>query len=144
MHQKFRKAGFISAAMMNIGGVLIFSKLFTNTAINHADPIVMSNFGLLMIMIWGLAYLGAASIETHMKWLAGAFAIEKLVYVIVWLIWLSENRLAPLYSKDFLAGVFYSIYGLNDLIFMIFFMVVFVTAAFPNFEYRLSLESCSR
>ncbi len=52
--------GFIAAGMMNIGGVLLFSRAFTNQAINQADPVVMSNFGLLMIIIWGLAYISVA------------------------------------------------------------------------------------
>mgnify|MGYP001032208927 CR=1 FL=1 len=50
--------GFIAAGLMNIGGVLFFSRVFTNEAINQADPVVMSNFGLLMIVVWGLAYWG--------------------------------------------------------------------------------------
>ena len=37
---------------MNIGGAILFSKGFTNKAINQADPVVMSNFGLIMIK-WG-------------------------------------------------------------------------------------------
>jgi hypothetical protein len=114
---------------MNIGGVLLFSRAFTNNAIAEADPIVMSNFGLLMIVVWGLAYLGAATASTGIKWLAGAFAIEKLVYVVAWLLWLSNNNLVALYSKDLFAGMFFSIYGLNDLVFMLFFAWVFFSAS---------------
>lgn len=127
MNSKLVKNGLIAAAIMNIGGVLIFSRAFTNVAINNADPVVMSNFGLLMIVVWGLAYLGAATIDSGIKWLAGAFALEKLVYVLVWAMWLSQNSLAPLYSADLFAGVFFSIYGLNDLVFMLFFLAVFST-----------------
>lgn len=112
---------------MNIVGVLLFSRVFTNTAINEADPVVMSNFGLLMIVVWGLAYMGAAAVTSSIKWLAAAFAIEKLVYVVVWIRWLLENSLSELYLKDPLAGVFFGIYGANDLIFMLFFLWVFRT-----------------
>ncbi len=119
--------GLIAAGLMNIGGVLLFSRAFTNTAINRADPVVMSNFGLLMIVVWGLAYLGAAAITSNIKWLAGAFALEKLIYVVVWFRWLSENSLAQLYSIDLFAGAFFSIYGANDLLFMLFFASVVVT-----------------
>lgn len=125
MNRKLVKNGLIAAALMNIGGVLVFSRAFTNVAINNADPVVMSNFGLLMIVVWGLAYIGAAAIHSNIKWLVSAFALEKLVYVVVWVRWLSENSLASLYSTDVFAGVFYSIYGLNDLIFMLFFAWVF-------------------
>ena len=110
---------------MNIGGVLVFSRAFTNGAINDADPVVMSNFGLLMIAIWGLAYWAAATLTSNIKWLVGAFAIEKLVYGVTWSLWMSENNLAQLYSKDFFAGVYYSIYGPNDFVFMLFFTWIF-------------------
>ncbi len=125
MNRTLIRNGLIAAGFMNIAGVLLFSRVFTNVAINSADPVVMSNFGLLMIAVWGLAYLGAAAVTSSIKWLVGAFALEKLVYVVIWFRWLSENSLAQLYSTDFFAGVFYSIYGANDLVFMLFFGWVF-------------------
>ncbi|MGF1734214.1 hypothetical protein [Photobacterium satsumensis] len=125
MNKTVVKLGFVAAAAMNIGGVLIFSRAFTNTAINDADPVVMSNFGLLMIVVWGLAYLGAAFIKSNVRWLAGAFAVEKLVYVVAWLAWIFQNSLQDVYNADMFAGAFYSIYGLNDFIFMLFFAWVF-------------------
>lgn len=132
MNRKLVKNGLIAAAIMNIGGALVFSRAFTNVAINDADPVVMSNFGLLMIVVWGLAYLGAATINSNIKWLAGAFAVEKLVYVLVWVMWHSKNSIEALYSTDLFAGVFFSIYGLNDLVFMLFFLGVFFTQKTEN------------
>lgn len=126
MNQKLIKNGFILAALMNFS-VLVFSRGFTNTAINEADPVVMSNFGLLMIIMWGLAYLSVATINSNIKWVAGAFALEKLIYVVVWVKWLLGNSLEAVYSADTFAGIFYSIYGLNDFIFMIFFAWVFLS-----------------
>jgi hypothetical protein len=122
---QLNQRGLIMAGAMNVGGVLLFSRAFTNVAVNNADPVVMSNFGLLMIVVWGLAYWGAAAINSSIKWLAMAFALEKLVYVVVWLQWLSGNSLAQLYSMDLFAGLFYSIYGINDFVFMLFFAWVF-------------------
>ena len=61
------KNRFIAAALMNISGVLLISRAFTDTAINSADSVVMSNFGLLMIEVWGLAYFGAAAIDANIK-----------------------------------------------------------------------------
>lgn len=126
MNTSLINKGLIAAALMNIGGVLLFSRAFTNVAINNADPVVMSNFGLLMIVVWGMAYLGAATISSNIKWLVGAFALEKLVYVVVWSMWLSKNSLAELYSTDVFAGIYYSIYGINDFVFMLFFAWVFL------------------
>ena len=121
------KQGFIAAALMNIGGVMIFSRAFTNTTLMDTDPVVMSWFGLLMIMVWGLAYLGAAFSTGNIRWLAGAFAVEKLVYVAVWAKWISVNSLSDVYAQDLFAGIFYSIYGLNDAAFMLFFAWVWLT-----------------
>lgn len=109
MNRKVVKLGLIAAALMNIGGVLIFSRAFTNNVINEADPVVMSNFGLLMILVWGLAYLGAAAIDSNIRWLAAAFAFEKLVYVVAWLIWIFNNSLSLVYDADLYAGIFYTI-----------------------------------
>lgn len=128
MNQKLIKNGFILAAIMNFS-VLIFSRGFTNVAINDADPIVMSNFGLLMIVMWGIAYLSAATVISNIKWVAGAFALEKLIYVVVWINWLLGNSLEAIYSTDIFAGIFYSIYGLNDLFFMLFFAWVFMSSS---------------
>tara|TARA_R110000787_G_scaffold149726_3_gene263695 strand:- start:144 stop:545 length:402 start_codon:yes stop_codon:yes gene_type:complete len=126
MNQKLIKYGFTVAALMNFS-VIIFSRGFTNVAINDADPVVMSNFGLLMIVIWGLAYLAVAGVTANIKWLVATFALEKLIYAVIWLIWLSKNSLAEVYSTDIFAGIFYSIYGVNDLLFMLFFSYVFFT-----------------
>ena len=123
------KQGFIAAAIANISGVLIFSKGLTNTALMEADPVVMSSFGLIMIMVWGLAYLGAAFTPGNLRWIAGAFAVEKLVYVVCWLTWFSRENLQAVYEQDLFAGIFYSIYGLNDAVFMGFFAWVYVKSA---------------
>jgi hypothetical protein len=132
MNKPFIQYGFIMAGIMNIGGVLLFSRFFTNQAISQADPVVMSTFGLLMIVVWGLAYLSVARSYTSVRWLVGVFALEKLVYTCAWFSWLTHNSLAPLYEKDLFAGVFYSIYGVNDLTFMVFFGWVFYQTTNSN------------
>lgn len=116
--------GFFIAGLMN-GSVLVFSKLFTNPAIAKFDPNVMSNFGLLMIVLWGLAYASVATTYQHVKWLVAVFAIEKLIYGVNWIMWLLKNSLANVYNQDLFAGLFYSVYGLNDWVFFIFFSTVF-------------------
>ena len=45
---------------------------------------------------------------------------------------LQDHNLASVYQQDLLAGVFYSIYGLNDLIFMLFFALVFFSQKAPG------------
>lgn len=117
--------GFIAAAAMNIGGVLIFSKFFTNPVIPRFDPVVMSNFGLLMIVVWGFAYLSVAKEYAKVKWLIGVFMVEKFIYGFVWTRWIINNDLSNVYMEDTLAGIFYAIYGINDWLFFVFFAYVF-------------------
>ena len=118
--------GFILSGIMNIGGTLIFSRFFTNETIPEADPVVMSNFGLLMIFVWGLVFLSISQKYEQLNWLVGVFAIEKLIYGLNWINWISNNDLYVVYNKDQMAGIFYATYGVNDLLFFVFFLYVFI------------------
>ena len=116
--------GFIIGGLMN-ASVLISSRLFTNSTIPKFDPTVMSNFGLLMILIWGLAYISVAKNYHKVKWLVGTFAVEKFIYGCVWTNWILNNNISEVYKQDKMAGTFYSIYGINDWLFFVFFAFVF-------------------
>ena len=121
----FISKGFIIAGLSNILGVLIFSKLFTNPAIEIFNPQVMSNFGLVMIMLWGFVYITISKSFNTVKWLVFILAIEKFVYAINWSYWFTNNKISQVFEKDTLAGIFYVIYGLNDWLFFFFFLLVF-------------------
>ena len=125
LKSKRTTTGFIIAGLMNCS-VLIFSRFFTNETIAEYDSTVMSNFGLLMIVIWGLAYISVAKNYEYAKWLIGVFAVEKVIYGIVWINWICNNSISTVFEKDVMAGVFYSIYGINDWVFSIFFLVIFI------------------
>ena len=125
MNDKITK-GFILSGLSNIVAVLILSRFFTNEFIPKYDQVVMSNFGLLMIVVWGFAYISVAKKYATVKWLVAVFAIEKLIYGIIWIQWQFKNSLAPIFEDDLMAGIFYSIYGMNDILFFIFFTYVFV------------------
>lgn len=116
--------GFIISGLMN-ASVLVFSRFFTNAVIPEYDADVMSNFGLLMILVWGLAYISVAKNYDKVKWLIGVFAIEKLIYGCIWIYWIANTNLSEVFQKDTMAGLFYSIYGINDWFFCIFFFYVY-------------------
>lgn len=118
--------GFLIAGLSNILGVVICSKAFTNDVMLATQPDVMGYFGLLSIILWGLAYVSVSKSYNQVPWLVGVFAIEKLVYVIAWLAFINSNSLSAIYEQDALAGAFYTIYGVNDFIFMLFFSFVFL------------------
>ena len=122
---KFLKYGFIGAGLSNIVGVILFSKFFSNEAMNAANPVVMSNFGLLMIVVWGFAYIAVANSYEATPWLSAVFTIEKLIYTLTWIFWFQQNDLTLLYTKDLFAGIFYTLYGLNDFLSMLIFGFAF-------------------
>tara|TARA_R110001606_G_scaffold370372_1_gene526750 strand:- start:461 stop:853 length:393 start_codon:yes stop_codon:yes gene_type:complete len=117
---------FIVSGLSNIVAVLILSRFFTNETIPKYDAIVMSNFGLLMIVVWGFAYISVAKSYKKVKWLVAVFAMEKLFYGIAWINWQFENEVSVIFDEDLMAGIFYSIYGINDLSFFGFFAYVFI------------------
>ncbi|WBA44061.1 hypothetical protein [Hymenobacter canadensis] len=125
MRHAFIRNGFIAAGLINILAVLLLSRVFTNAVIPATDPVVMSNFGLLMIVVWGLVFLAVAARYQHVKWVVGAFVVEKMVYAVAWFRWITTHEVAAVYAKDLFAGLFYSVYGLNDFLFMLFFAAVF-------------------
>jgi len=118
--------GFLIAGLSNILGVVICSKAFTNDVMLATQPDVMGYFGLLLIILWGLAYMSVSKSYNQVPWLVGVFAIEKLVYVIAWLAFINSNSLSAIYEQDAMAGAFYTIYGVNDFIFMLFFSFIFL------------------
>ena len=125
MRDTFIRNGFIAAGVVNILAVLTLSRAFTNDVIPATDPVVMSNFGLLMIAVWGLVFLAVANRYRSVKWVVGAFVVEKLIYATAWFRWITTHDVSAVYAKDLFAGVFYSVYGLNDFIFFVFFAAVF-------------------
>ena len=124
--EKIIHKGFIAAGLSNILGVIICSKAFTNDVMMGAQPDVMGYFGLISIVLWGFAYIAVCKSYNQVRWLVGVFVVEKLAYVIAWLSFITSRSLSSVYEQDALAGLFYTIYGANDFIFMLFFSFVFL------------------
>jgi hypothetical protein len=128
MSTKTIKYLFYLAGIINIVGTLIFSKCLTSNTISEIDPFVMSKFGLIMIMVWGLAFISIAKNFHKNRFIIAVFSLEKLVYIIAWCLWYfnKDYSMESIFQKDFLAGTFYSLYGLNDLFFLLLFIYVLI------------------
>ncbi|QIZ75969.1 hypothetical protein [Ferrimonas lipolytica] len=127
MHLKAIRLGFYAAGIINIGGILLFSKALTNEVLMQSDPQTFSLLGCLTIMLWGAAYLVTAKAVTQAPLIALVFALEKMAYTVVWVTWVWRygDTLPILYDQDTMAGLFYMIYGINDALFAVFFVLTF-------------------
>jgi hypothetical protein len=120
--------GFWLAGAYNVFGVLVFSKLLTNSLLSSLDPAVFSWLGLVAVMLWGLAYSSVARSYRAVPYLLLVFFVEKMIYTMTWITWLTRNggTLPELFSESPLTATYYSIYGAGDFIFGLFFLWVFL------------------
>jgi hypothetical protein len=120
--------GFRIAGFVNLFGSLFVSVGFTNRMLTSLDPVVFSNFGFVCIMLWGMAYVAVSRSYHHVPYIVVVFAVEKLVYTIIWLLWISQfgHRLPSVFSDSRLTGTFYLTYGPTDFLFGVFFAAVAV------------------
>jgi hypothetical protein len=118
--------GFVAAGLMNIAGILVFSKAFTNEYMTSLSPNILSQFGMFCIVLWGLAYLAVARSYPAVPVLVLVFAVEKALYTSSWFVWLANHgsEFGTIWERDPLTAIFFAIYGPNDLLFGLFFAYV--------------------
>ena len=120
---KWIRAVYYTAAFANIIGVMIFTKGLTNQVLIETHPTLFSQFGILMIMMWGLCYFVCTDAAVDYASISLVFALEKLAYCVSWIIFIQGDiDWSLLYEKDLFAGVFYSIYGVVDGIYLLLFL----------------------
>ena len=115
--------GFFLAGAVNVFGMLVISKLFTNALLNSTDPAVFSWLGQVAIVLWGLAYWAVAQAFRNVPYLVIVFFIEKMVYTVCWLVWLLQkgHSLTSIASESPMTAIFFGMYGAGDLAFGLFF-----------------------
>eukprot|EP01013_Petalomonas_cantuscygni_P033371 TRINITY_DN60305_c0_g1_i1.p1 TRINITY_DN60305_c0_g1~~TRINITY_DN60305_c0_g1_i1.p1 ORF type:complete len:138 (-),score=2.92 TRINITY_DN60305_c0_g1_i1:446-859(-) len=125
---------FLAAGAVNILGMLLISRGFTNDVLAIADPHVFSAFGQALIVVWGMAYLSVARSWRMVPWLCLVFFIEKMFYVGAWLFWWgnSADQFASILEQDRMTAIFIAGYGVNDLAFGLLFLCAFVFAKRSN------------
>ncbi len=128
MNEQVVRAGFLLAGIVNIVGILIVTHGMTSATIGNADPAVSSDFGIISIILWGLAYIATIPHAASSILLPAVFALEKLAYTINWAIWMGNHAASVevIRNEDFLGGFFLGGYGINDGLFCVFFGFVAV------------------
>lgn len=126
MSDSIIQKGFILAGLVNIVGILTVTQGLQSETLSTADPAVFSNFGVLCIMLWGLAYIAAKPSASFSILLPVVFALEKLLYTVNWILWTAEHRseVEDIVQQDVLGGLFLGGYGVVDGLFCLFFAIV--------------------
>jgi hypothetical protein len=127
--RKWATRGFLLAGCVNFFGSLLVSAGFTNDTLASLDPVVFSNFGIVAIMLWGMAYVAVSRSYHHVPYVVAVFACEKMVYAIIWILWMCQfrHKLPDVLSETPLTGGFYLTYGVVDFLFGVFFAWVAIT-----------------
>lgn len=114
---------YILAGLYNFS-IIIFSKGFSNELIDKYDGEHFNLHGNLSILLWGLAYISIYNRYKQVSGLNFVFAIEKFYYFYIWINWMKLNHmnLSTMINEDLLTGLFFSIYGVGDLLFGLFFL----------------------
>ena len=111
---------FCIAALYNFC-IVLFSKGFSNN-LGAVDPL-FSPEGCIGILLWGAAYFALSKRHQSTPSMSLVFSLEKAFYGFHWLIWMLHHHgdISEMFSQDPLTGLFFAIYGIGDLLFMIFF-----------------------
>lgn len=121
-------------------GLLVFNAGFLHAeAISAPNPAMFSTFGQVMVLVWGFAFAAAGMTDASPAvW--GAFALEKLCYVVGYVHWhsaeqghwkhkwaeaISSFRISEAHDvTPLLAPIFHYIYGPIDAVFFLLFLYV--------------------
>jgi len=113
--------GFYIAGIFNLCSV-VPSRFFTDRL---ADVDVLFNgMGCKVICLWGLAYMALAERFEVAPLVSLVFGLEKLYYVIHWLLSIPSYDLSNLKKEQPEKAMFFATYGLGDFMFAIFFLYV--------------------
>lgn len=80
------------------------------------DPLFFSGAGVLMIGLWGAAYLATINYWQLLPGLMWVFALEKTVFALRWGWWFTEhhNQIPAIAEQSIIVALFYGGYGLWD------------------------------
>ena len=70
MKEKYIKNLFYLAGAVNILGTLTLSRFFTNESLVQIDPTIISSSGLILIIVWGLAFIATSNYYQKNRWLS--------------------------------------------------------------------------
>ena len=112
-----RRSLFQLAAAVNLVGIPLVSKGFTNPDLAALDAANFSRGSLFLIMLWGAVYGAVARTEGFpgtTRVFSAIFAAEKMVYVVTWCSFMASRSADVFALRDPVSKLFFATYGLWD------------------------------
>lgn len=113
---------FYAAGAANLFFMAIVSRMLSSEVLPAHDPWFAPG-SVILIWMWGLAYIAAAPGVARAPLLPLVFAFEKGVYAVHWVAWLCWPHApwAQIWAEDPLVALFLAGYGPIDALFGVFF-----------------------
>lgn len=120
----------VVVGVINLLLLIYLTPLKDHTELHRADALWFGAPGLVLIALWGLAYIAAAPHWRVLPGLLAVFALEKAVYAVHWMLWLGDSgdRMEFLLTRDPLTAFFLGGYGAWDGLCAVYFATLAVLA----------------
>lgn len=94
--------------LINLLPLIYLTPLKDHEQLHRADALWFGAPGLVLIALWGLAYMAAARHWALLPGMMAVFALEKALYSTHWMLWLSDSgdRMEFLLARDPLTAFF--------------------------------------
>lgn len=116
--------------LINLLPLIYLTPLKDHEQLHRADALWFGAPGLVLIALWGLAYMAAARHWALLPGMMAVFALEKALYSTHWMLWLGDSgdRMEFLLARDPLTAFFLGGYGAWDGLCAIYFASLAVLA----------------
>jgi len=106
----------ILIGLVNLSLLGFLTPLLDGELLAAQDPLFFSWSGVVIIALWGLAYIAVAPVWDKVPWLLLVFAAEKMLFDLRWVHWIIHNgdTLPALFQQDVMVAMFYAGYGVWD------------------------------
>eukprot|EP00741_Cyanophora_paradoxa_P011136 tig00020553_g10757.t1 len=121
--------GFYACAVANLVACLagVYLLLEKPPVLSAVAPVVYSPHGFVLIGLFGLAFAAVARSYPHVRLLVVVFAVEKVYFVVMWILFVRDHSLGPIFQASPLSGALLALWGPIDGASALFFAWVALT-----------------
>lgn len=99
--------------------LLVVTRAFTHKEFFDIDPNLFDKSGCIMVLLWGGVHISVAWSYASVPFLFLVFALEKLFYVVQWILWIRKRAtwIDKVRETDINTYIFFHAYGILDALF---------------------------